>query len=686
MKREQNPFKKIYMAALLAMFSPLAMAGTAISTTQMPSGGQVVGLSNDTLVDGSVNPNLSSLPNYSNIELSNTNNSNAYAVIRWNNGFDIGSQATLSFGTSGTNNNGYILNIDGSGNASQINGTLDAATNTSVFLANGNGIIVGKNAVIKAPGGIALLGESMDNTTAVDDFVGTNGSQTPYLDFGSIYPGNVDVGTGSVIEGGSSGVLIAGASIVNSGTITSNNITILAGWVPQKGTATIDGVSSTPVYRLGDYLPDVLDSTPSGYIYNLSVIPGSSYTFTNAGTMNAAQNDHNNEITLLSQGGMALYGAVTASDENNTSYEGYNGVEIDNTNNNVTIYGNVTGIGSRDGNFLGNGIYNYEPSVWVNNSNGNIVFGQSGKVSGSVTYLSAPSIQGYYQADNVVANDLYLNVMNNINATGNPNSNNFLGNGFGVASYTAGASVYLTLTADAEGQTHGNVVNIAINGSGIVNSGDTRSVVANAIQSVDTSNSYGNDYLGVDSSGNYTAPPSGGTSNGSGSSTNDGGSMIIQASGQLSITPPTQGYLSNTNSSNSDYVSSGYDYGNGGAFVFGGGVVLIGNDGLTVNAPIINAWSNGPTPFQGVFLQGSQIDFNNNAYVVTGPNQFVNFSTTPGTMPVISQFVFGNTFESPSAFNPVLGSGAYLNSYSTVLQGVLAGQSLGSVVNTTPIS
>ncbi|WP_010636882.1 filamentous hemagglutinin N-terminal domain-containing protein [Acidithiobacillus thiooxidans] len=604
MKREQNPFKKIYMAALLAMFSPLAMAGTAISTTQMPSGGQVVGLSNDTLVDGSVNPNLSSLPNYSNIELSNTNNSNAYAVIRWNNGFDIGSQATLSFGTSGTNNNGYILNIDGSGNASQINGTLDAATNTSVFLANGNGIIVGKNAVIKAPGGIALLGESMDNTTAVDDFVGTNGSQTPYLDFGSIYPGNVDVGTGSVIEGGSSGVLIAGASIVNSGTITSNNITILAGWVPQKGTATIDGVSSTPVYRLGDYLPDVLDSTPSGYIYNLSVIPGSSYTFTNAGTMNAAQNDHNNEITLLSQGGMALYGAVTASDENNTSYEGYNGVEIDNTNNNVTIYGNVTGIGSRDGNFLGNGIYNYEPSVWVNNSNGNIVFGQSGKVSGSVTYLSAPSIQGYYQADNVVANDLYLNVMNNINATGNPNSNNFLGNGFGVASYTAGASVYLTLTADAEGQTHGNVVNIAINGSGIVNSGDTRSVVANAIQSVDTSNSYGNDYLGVDSSGNYTAPPSGGTSNGSGSSTNDGGSMIIQASGQLSITPPTQGYLSNTNSSNSDYVSSGYDYGNGGAFVFGGGVVLIGNDGLTVNAPIINAWSNGPTPFQGVFLQG----------------------------------------------------------------------------------
>lgn len=682
---ERNALKKIYLAAMMAMFSPLALAGTTISATQMPSGGQVIGLSSGTLVNGSATPDLSSLSNDANIELSNSNDNNSYAVIRWNQGFDIGSQAELSFGTSGSNTNGYVLNVDGSGNPSQINGNLVASTNTSVFLANGNGIIVGDNAVINAPGGVALLGESMNNTSAVDDFIGENGSQSTYLDFGSVYPGNVNIDSGAKIEGGTNGVLIAGASIVNSGSITSNNVTIMAGWSPQKSTGTISGVSSTPVYRLG-FVSDVLENSPFNDD-SLSVIPGSSDTFTNVGTITADQNDNSNEVSLLSQGGMAIYGAVTASDQNNTSYEGYNGVEIDNTNNNVSIYGKITGVGSRYGDFLGGGVNNYLPSVWINNGNGNIVFGQSGDVSGSVTYLAAPNIQGYYQSDNVNANDLYLNVMDNINATGNPTPNDFLSNGFGVSPYTASAPVYVTLTADAEGQTHGNVVNIAINGSGIINSGDTRSIVGSAIQSVDTSNSYGNDYIEVNNNGNYTAPPSGGTYEGyNSSSTNDGGSMIIQATGQLSITPPTQGYLSNTHSNNSIDASSGYDFGDGGAFVFGGGVVLIGNEGLTVNAPIINAWSNGPTPFQGVFLQGSQIDFNNNAYIVTGPNQFVNFSTTPGTMPVISQFVFGSTFDSPSAYNPVLGSGAFINSYSTVLQGVLAGDSLGSVVNTTPIS
>lgn len=679
--------KKFYLAAMLAIFSPLALAGTTVSATQMPSGGQIIGLSAGTLVNGSTTPDISSLPNDSNIELSTSSqNHNVYAVIRWNQGFDIGSQAELSFGTSGlTEHSGYVLNIDGSSNPSQINGTLNASANTSVFVANGNGIIVGNNAVIQAPGGIALLGESMNNSTAVDDFIGENGSGQPYLDFGSVYPGNVNIDSGAKIEGGTNGVLVAGASIVNIGTIASNNVTVLAGWAPQKGTGTIEGVSSTPVYRVG-YLTSVLENTPYSD-QDLSPIPGSSDTFTNVGTITANQNDYSNEISLLSQGGMALYGTVTASDQNDTGYfVDNNGVEIDNNNNNISIYGQVSGIGSRYGNLLGGGVYNYEPSVWVNNNNGNIVFGQNGNVSGSVTYLSAPSIQGYYQADNVNANDLYLNVLDNINASGNPTPNNYLGNGFGVSPYTANAPVNVTLTADAEGQTHGNIVNIAINGSGIVNSGDTRSAVAEAIQYVDTSNSYGNDYLNVNNEGNYTAPPSGSTTGDNVSNTNDGGSLIIQASSQLTVTAPTQGYLKNTNANNNGNFASGNNYGDGGAFVFGGGVVFMGNDGLTVNAPIINAWSNGDSPFQGVFLQGSQIDFNNNAYIVTGYKQFVNFSMTPGTMPAISQFAYGSTFDSPSAVGAAFGSGAFINSYSTILQGVLAGNSLDSVVNQTPIS
>lgn len=683
---KQPQQKTIFVAALLAIVSPVAYAATpSISATQMPAGGQVIALSQNTLVNGSANPNLGTLPNESNIDLSNSNNYQSFAVIRWSKGFDIGSQAVLSFGTTGNNNEGYILNIDSSANPSQINGTMDAAANTSVFIANGNGIIVGPNASIKTPGGVALLGESMDNTTAVDDFVGENGGGSEYLDFGTVYPGTLNIDSGATINGGTSGVLLAGSSIVNSGSITGNKITVMAGWAPQKSTATIGGISSTPVYRIAG-VDNILEYTPRND-QTLSPIPGSSFTFTNDGSLTADQNTSSNAITILSQGGMADYGTMTASDQqNNSGNASNNGVLIDNTNNNVSIFGTVTGVGSRYGDFVGGEIYNYLPSVSINNPNGNLTFGKNGTVIGSVTYLQAQSIQGYYQSDNVEANDLYVNVLNNINATGNPVPNNYLGNGFGVSPLSSGAPVYLTLTADAQGQTHGNVVNVAINGSGIINSGDTRSATADYLQSVNYGNNYDNNYLYTNSKGNYTAPPSGSATQNSGTTTNFGGSMIIQASNQLTVTTPTQGLLDNTNNNNVGSFASGYDYGNGGAFVFGGGVVLIGNNGLTVNAPIINAWSNGPTPFQGVFLQGSMINFNNNAYIVTGPNQLVNFSAAPGTMPAISQFVYGSTFSSPFAFNPVLGSGAFLNSYTLILQGVLAGKSLGSVVNTTPMA
>lgn len=696
-----QPMKPLVVATCLAVFSPMAIAGLpVISPTQMPEGGSVIAYNSGTEVDGSSSPNLSSVANGSTIVLSNSNNNNAYAVIRWSNGFDLGAKAQIAFSSSGTYTNGYVLNIDGSGNPSQIDGTLNAAANTAVFVANGNGVIVGGNAVINAPGGIALLGESMNNTTAVADFVGNNGSGTDYLDFGSIYPGPVTIDAGANINAGTGGVLLAGSSIVNSGSIVSSEINVFAGWAPSKTSATVNGVPSTPVYRLGN-VQGLLSSSPNNMgNQGLSIIPQSSqpYTFTNAGAITANQKNSANQVTIFSEGGAAIYGVVTASDANvssNYSYQDDNtGVDIVNSVNDVNVYGTVSVTGSRSHSYLsslpGNSFvtnnvdYRYPSSISIGSGNGNVGFGQYGKIEGANVYLLGNSVLGYYEADNVLANDLFFDVYSKINgAAGNPTPTNFLGNGFGIAPFTSGATVNLSVTGEAAGVHHVNYVNIAVNGSANLSSGQTRSFLGGFLADESYNNQF-NDYMGVNSSGSYTAPPSG-LSGGSGSSSAvKGGSMLVQASGQLTIVPPNNTYLNNQNN-NSQSGTSGNNYDNGGAFVFPGGLVLIGNDGLTVNVPLINGWSLSATPFQGVFLQGSQIDFNNNAYVVTGQGQFVNFSTQPGSLPPILQFVYGNTILSPSAYNSSFGSGAFLNSYSSILAGVLQGKSLASLVNTTPM-
>lgn len=691
--------KPLVLATCLAAFSPMALAALpAISSTQMPSGGQVIGVSPGTEVNGSTSPNLANVANGSTIVLSNTKSNNPYAVVRWANGFDIGSSAQLAFSTSGSYVNGYILNIDGSANPSQIDGTLTASSNTSVFVANGNGIIVGGSAVINAPAGIALLGESMNNATAIDDFVGDNGSGNPQLDFGSIYPGTVTVDAGATINAGEGGVLLAGSSIVNSGTITSSQINVLAGWAPSKSTATIHGVPSTPVYRLESPQQALSSSLGS---QSLTVVPESSqpYTFTNAGKITANQSNSPNEITVFSQGGEAIYGSITASDANDASGysydDGHTGVDIINAVNDVNVYGTISVNGSRYNSQLDalpiysevtqNISSNYPPSIVIGNGDGNIGFGQYAALKGANVYLLANSVLGYYQADNVLANNLFFDVFSKINgAAGNPVPSNFLGNGFGVAPFTSGATVNLSITGEGGGNQNTNYINIAVDGSANVSSGQTRSPLAGVISDDYYSNS-GYNYMDVNSSGSYTAPPSGTSTMANVPVPTHGGSMILQASGVLTVVPPDGAYLQNENG-NTENGTSGNDYGYGGAFVFPGGLVLIGNDGVTVNVPIINGWSLSATPFQGIFLEGNQIDFNNNAYIVTGQGQFVNFSTQPGSLPPILQFVYGNTIESPSAYYAGLGSGAFLNSYSSILSGVLNGQSLSSLVNTTPLA
>jgi filamentous hemagglutinin family protein len=119
-------------------------------------------------------------------------------------GFNIGSAAKVSFnGSAGA----AVLNIDSSGNPSQIMGALNAQ-GADVFVANGNGIIVGAKAQILSNRTVGLIGNRLLPGTAAG-FDGSVGS----IGYGGS-GGDVTVLPGAAFGGGGK-VLVAGGGNVN---------------------------------------------------------------------------------------------------------------------------------------------------------------------------------------------------------------------------------------------------------------------------------------------------------------------------------------------------------------------------------------------------------------------------------------------------------------------------------------
>jgi filamentous hemagglutinin family protein len=148
-------------------------------------------------------------------------------VIDWNKGtdfnkggvagFNVGSDATVNFtGAFG------VLNIDSTGNPSQIFGTLTGAGN--VYVANTNGIIVGATGKISSTstGQVGLIA----NTRVTVAFDGTASTTSiEYLGDG----GDVTVAKGAAVSGTS--VLVSGGGTVNVdlSTFTGGALTLNAG-------------------------------------------------------------------------------------------------------------------------------------------------------------------------------------------------------------------------------------------------------------------------------------------------------------------------------------------------------------------------------------------------------------------------------------------------------------------------
>lgn len=130
-------------------------------------------------------------------------------------GFDIGTGASLTFDLSAaaTATKASVLNIDASGNPSEILGTLTASGGVSLFVANANGIVVGSGATITAPAGLGLLNASLGSSASEIAANFTVGSLD--LSFTGV-TGGVNIVSGADLSGAlGGGLLVAGADAVN---------------------------------------------------------------------------------------------------------------------------------------------------------------------------------------------------------------------------------------------------------------------------------------------------------------------------------------------------------------------------------------------------------------------------------------------------------------------------------------
>ncbi|MFO1322766.1 MAG: hypothetical protein U1F15_01765 [Burkholderiales bacterium] len=304
-----------FVAKPVALALALAFAGTdAIADptpTQLPGGGLIravstgttisspsvfyfvggVGGAGDQVVNGS--PGAPFFPG--SIQLNNAGTI-ARAVIRWGGnsgslesfnpqGFNIGQNATVFFTTSATVTSAAVLNIDASGNPSQIFGKLIGTSDTklgtgavipgvgggaapAIFVANTNGVIVGPLGQVQSPTGVALIGAQLTKTNPLDavpttaewDFVANNGAGVAFLDVSTGIGNKSKIDVRGFIDGGGAlfntpadFVLLVGGDIVNTGNIFGRKINVLAGmqgYASATASDTVNGVSKVPVQRL----------------------------------------------------------------------------------------------------------------------------------------------------------------------------------------------------------------------------------------------------------------------------------------------------------------------------------------------------------------------------------------------------------------------------------------------------
>jgi hypothetical protein len=161
---------------------------------------------------------------------------------------------------------------------------------------------------------------------------------------------------------------------------------------------------------------------------------------------------------------------------------------------------------------------------------------------------------------------------------------------------------------------------------------------------------------------NQVVPPAGARGAAVPDPTYGGGSILVQATGNLTLR-------------------------NGGSndFAFPGGIVLKAGGDLNVNGVVVNqGWTTSGKSFQGVFFEAPNIVSSGNIQVFGNNLNWVNFSTAPHAP--VRTYSLARNAQGNAAFVTADATVPHLNTYSLLIDAAAGGQCWVCLVNTQPAS
>ena len=330
--KNKHRMNQLALAVGMALTAPSAFAALpTIAPTQLPGNGIVT--------YGTASATLNSSTNTATVTVGTAGT--GATIITWNatsaganllpnavGGFNIGASAAVVFTQNGGSPYNDVLNVDVTGNPSQIYGALSAVgpggnpnNRPTIFLANANGIVVGSTAVINAPAGLGLINADLSGTAAQAVF--SSAGVLPVSFEGAT--GGVNIVGGANLSSVGSFLLVAGAGNVNVATTVTNPAVAPA--VP----LTIDG-------GVGGYVTVTstsanLTARDTGTASSLSTLSTSNYNNTfvyqdapttvnlNMGTAQSAYNLSAGSM-ILANGDLNVSGNIASIASSNISWAG----------------------------------------------------------------------------------------------------------------------------------------------------------------------------------------------------------------------------------------------------------------------------------------------------------------------------------------------------------------------------
>lgn len=192
----------LWLAGCLSSFSPAAFANGAntIAPGTIPLDGVI------TSGAGVINTNVTT-------STVNVNTTTDKAIVHWNGGFNVGSDATVNFRMPGTTSS--VLNVDLGGAPSQIYGAINA--NGHVYIVNQNGIYFGAGAQVNVG---SLTATTLDSGIEALYNNGITADQNNPAFVGLV--GSITVDKDAKIAAATGGrVLLMAPDVTNSGLITA---------------------------------------------------------------------------------------------------------------------------------------------------------------------------------------------------------------------------------------------------------------------------------------------------------------------------------------------------------------------------------------------------------------------------------------------------------------------------------